>query len=65
MTPLTAAQIRKFKALIEATGSQRNGERVVARIQLNAFVHKHGQDACKAAYDLLKPTKRTTRRKRQ
>jgi len=47
---LTGADRRKFFDLIDKTGSRYNGERVVARLQLNAFVIKKGEDICKATY---------------
>lgn len=64
MKPLTKAQAEKFFDLVSKTGSPRGGTRVIARLQLNAFVEKHGKDACQAIYDAAM-TKRSAKRKKK
>lgn len=48
---LTGALREKFLDLVRQTGSHYNGVRVIARLNLNSFVLKHGEDQCKATYD--------------
>jgi hypothetical protein len=51
--PLTDEQIEQFVNLIGDAGSKTGNQRLLARLQLNSFVHRHGADACKAAFDSL------------
>ena len=51
--PLTGADRQKFLDLVKRTGSHNNSVRVIARLHLNAFALKHGEDRCKATHDAV------------
>lgn len=48
---LSKAERRKFLELLDKTGSRDNGDRVLARLQMNRFVLKVGKDVCQRFYD--------------
>jgi hypothetical protein len=48
---LTKAQKKKFNALADESGSRDQMTRIRARLYLNKFVMKHGEAACKEAFD--------------
>jgi 4-hydroxy-3-methylbut-2-enyl diphosphate reductase IspH len=60
---LTGADRVKFFDLVDKTGSKNNGERIVARLRLNSFVLKKGEDICKATYNAEKAARLRKRRK--
>jgi hypothetical protein len=60
---LTGADRVKFFDLVDKTGSKNNGERIVARLRLNSFVLKKGEDICKATYNAEKSARLKRKRK--
>jgi serine/threonine protein kinase HipA of HipAB toxin-antitoxin module len=48
--PWTAAELRRFDQLTEATSSPNGHTRVIARLDLKKFVEEVGKDKCDAMY---------------
>ena len=53
--PYTAAELRQFDKLTTMLSSQRQMDRIHARVSaVPAFVKKHGEAKCKAMFEELK-----------
>lgn len=53
--PYTAAELRQFDKLTTMLSSQRQMDRIHARVSaVPAFVKKHGETKCKAMFEELK-----------
>lgn len=51
--PWTAAELRKFDRLTEATSSLNGHTRVIARLDLKRFVEEIGKERCDAMFAYL------------
>lgn len=61
----TAAEFNEFRRLVDGTGAPGfdNHKRVVARLDLNTFVAKHGKEKCDLMYaDLCRLERPTNKR---
>lgn len=49
----TKEEFDEFKRIYIATGSYDGGKRVIARIDMSAFIKNHGKDKCDAMHAKL------------